>query len=171
MESFFDRLRKVRLFAMDFDGIHTDGLVMTNQMGTESVTCSRIDGLGLEILRNRTDICFCVISKESNPVVEWRCRKLQIPLVQAVLSGEGKLQILQRLAVTNFIIPEKVLYMGDDVNDLPCLKWAGVPITVPGSHPLVKDASIYETTAFGGRGAIREVCELILKARGLESAI
>ena len=164
-------LRHIRLFAMDFDGIHTDGRVLTDQNAVESIWSSRIDGMGLELIRTRTDMQLRVISREVNPVVAARCQKLQIPCEQAVMTGEGKLQILQRIMRELIINPDEVLYMGDDVNDLAILQFVGLPITVPRGHPSVKAVCRYITTAQGGDGAIREVCELVLRARGIDIAV
>ncbi len=166
-----DVLRGIKLFAMDFDGIHTDGCVLTDQNGVESVFSSRIDGMGLELVRRRTDIQLRVISREVNPVVAARCQKLEIPCEQAVMTGEGKLQILQRIMRELGIAQEEVLYMGDDVNDLAILRFVGLPITVPKGHQSVKAVCKYTTIAPGGDGAIREVCELILQARGVDITV
>ena len=165
-------LRRIRLFAMDFDGIHTtDALVYTDQNGIESVRCSRIDGMGLELIRTRTDIHLRVISREENPVVTARCQKLRIPCEQAVMTGEGKLQILQRIMQDLGFNREETLYMGDDINDLAILRFVAISITVPGGHHAVKSVCKYVTTAPGGRGAIREVCELLLQARGIDITV
>jgi len=162
------KLQKVRLIAMDFDGIHTDGCVYTDQDGRETVRCSRIDGLGLEMIRKKTKIALCVVSKEVNPVVSSRCKKLQIASYQAIENSEGKLEILKRIMAEQGISPEEVVYMGDDLNDIAVLRYVGVPITVPNGHPLVKNVCVYITTASGGNGAIRELCEAILAANGVE---
>lgn len=103
-------MRKIKLFAMDFDGIHTtDAQVYTDQNGIETVRSSRIDGLGMELVRTRTDVQLRVISREVNPVVAARCNKLKIPYVQAVQTGEGKLQILQRI-MQELASPKKKLF-------------------------------------------------------------
>jgi YrbI family 3-deoxy-D-manno-octulosonate 8-phosphate phosphatase len=161
-------LQRIKLLATDFDGIHTDGLVYTDQDGHEMVRSSRIDSLGLDLLRRQTDVTLCVISKETNQVVAARCNKLQIPCYQAVETGEGKLDILKRVMAEQQLNPADVLYMGDDLTDIPILRCVGIPITVPHAHPLVKEVCLYVTKAPGGNGAIREVCEMLLVARGME---
>lgn len=168
----------IKMLAMDFDGIHTDGCVYTDQKGVESVRCSRIDGLGLELLRKRTDIKLCVISKEVNPVVSRRCEKLKIPCVQQVDTGEGKVEILRRIMSETNLCAHQVLYMGDDVNDLPVFRFlhefltvSGIAVSVPNGRVQVQERADYVTEAFGGNGAIREVCEMLLAARGIEISI
>lgn len=172
MELTKEELCRVRLFAMDFDGIHTTRAhVFVNQEGVESVRCSRIDSLGLSLIRKKAGIELRVISKETNPVVTARCNKLQIKCEQAVETGEGKLEILQRIIRELGISKEETLYMGDDLQDLPPLRFVGLPVTVPGGRPQVKAVCKYTTTAEGGDGAIREVCDMILEARGIDLTV
>ncbi len=157
----------VRLFAMDFDGVHTDARVFTGQDGREMVVCSRKDGMGLEMLRRKTDVQACVISKEINPVVMARCKKLQLPCYQKVDTGDGKAKILQRVMKERGIAPEEVIYMGDDIVDIAPMKVVGIGVAVADAHPRVKEVASYVTSAQGGNGAIREVCEMILAAKGI----
>ena len=165
-EKFLENLRNVKLLAMDFDGVHTDGLVYTNQDGVEQVACSRVDSMGLELLRRLSDVKTCVISKEENPVVAARCRKLKITCCQSIDNGDGKLEILRRIMGESNLGNNEVIYMGDDVNDIPCIKEvAGV--AVANARPEVKEFARYTTLASGGRGAIREICDLILHAKDI----
>ena len=162
-----EKLRKIKLLAMDFDGVMTDGAVYVNQDGIETVRCSRKDGLGIEMLK-RAGILAYVISKEINPVVAARCNKLKIQCWQKVENGEGKAEILKRIMAEQSLAKEEVAYMGDDLNDVAPLQVAGVSFTVADGHEAVKKVSDYVTKAVGGRHAVREVCELILEAKGLE---
>lgn len=159
---------KVKLLVMDFDGVHTDGHVWTDEHSKETVMCSRLDGMGLEMLRRLSDVKAFVISKETNPVVAARCRKLKIPCEQAVDKGEGKLEILKRIVDENNCTSEAVAYMGDDVNDVHCMEYAGIGIAVANARPQAKTIASYVTEAYGGSGAIREVCDMILEAKGIE---
>lgn len=162
-----DKLKRVKLLAMDFDGIHTDGRVFVDQHGIETVRCSRIDGMGLELLRRLTDVRACVISKEPNPVVAARCAKLKLPCHHNVDTGEGKMEILKRIAAEAGVAPEEILYMGDDVQDLAPMRFAGIAVTVPNGRPEVRAIARHVTVAHGGHGAIREICDLLLKSRGV----
>lgn len=161
------RFKKIKLLAMDFDGIMTDGHVYVGQDGGETVFCSRKDGMGINLLK-KAGIDACVISSELNPVVSARCKKLGIPCWQNVESTNGKLGILQKIAGEKGLAVEEVAYMGDDVNDLAALEYAGLSLTVLDGHPDVKAIANYVTSAIGGKHAVREVCELILQSKGLK---
>src|SRR3989338_9044570 len=106
------KLENIRLVATDFDGVHTNGCVHVDEHGVESVTCSRKDGLGIDLLK-KAGIEVHVISKERNPVVAARCNKLKISFDQAVHDSDGKLEILKRITEEKGLSPEQVLYMGD----------------------------------------------------------
>lgn len=161
-----EKITKIKLFATDFDGVHTDGKVTVDENGIESVRCSRKDGLGYDMLA-KAGIHTCVISKEGNHVVSQRCKKLKIPCYQGVSAGEEKLEILKRVTADLGLTSDQVLYMGDDLNDLEPLKYAGVAVTVKNGHHELHKIADYITTRDGGDHAIREVCELLLSAKGL----
>jgi YrbI family 3-deoxy-D-manno-octulosonate 8-phosphate phosphatase len=100
-----------------------------------------------------------VLSSETNPVVTARCRKLGIEAVQGVSDKAMALQdLLQRLGIAR----ERVVYVGNDVNDLPCFPIAGWAAAVADATPAVRAAADYVLSAPGGRGAVRELCELVL---------
>ncbi len=161
-----DKLSKIKLLATDFDGVMTDGMVYVDQDGHESVRCSRKDGMGVELLKKH-GVTIGVLSKETNPVVAARCNKLKIPVWQGIGTGEGKLEILKRIMNEQNLSVEEVAYVGDDINDLPTLKFAGVALTVADGHPLVKAVAHYTAKASGGNHAIREIAEMILEAKGI----
>lgn len=160
-----DKLKQIKFLAMDFDGIMTDGSVYVDQDGREAAKCSRKDGLGIELLK-KAGLAALVVSKESNPVVSARCRKLDIACYQKAGSGEQKLDIIKRAAGELGVALDAVAYMGDDLNDLAVLRAVGLAITVADGHPLVKEICAYVTNARGGEHAVREVCENILLAQG-----
>lgn len=161
MQDLNEKLKNIKLLAMDFDGVMTDGFVFVNQDGTESVKCSRKDGLGL-LLLNKNGIETVVISKETNPVVKARCKKLQIEFWQAVENGDGKLEILLRHLKDKGLTLDETAYIGDDLNDLAVLRRVGLSVTVADGHASLKNVCHYVTQARGGEHAVREVCELIL---------
>lgn len=158
------KFRKIKLLALDFDGVMTDGFVYVDQDGKESVRCSRKDGFGIGMLKE-AGIKVCVISKEKNPVVGERCKKLNMSYYQNVGDGKGKLDVLKKASAKLKISFQEIAFMGDDLNDLMALKHAGVAITVADGHPAVKKNADYITINNGGYHAVREVCELILKAK------
>ena len=150
----------IRLLVLDFDGVMTDNRVLVTEDGKEAVLCNRGDGLGLGMLK-RTGIEVVVISKEKNPVVTARCRKLGLECIQGC---DTKLSSLQALATSRNLGPAEVAYVGNDVNDLDCLRWVGLPIAVADAVSEVRSAAKWTTSLPGGQGAVREVCDLLLRA-------
>lgn len=151
-------LDAVRLLVLDFDGVLTDNRVLVSQNGTESVYCSRGDGLGIEMLR-KAGIPVVVFSKERNPVVAARCRKLSIECIQGC---DEKLRALQSYARERGYAAQEIAYVGNDINDLDCLGWVGVPIVVNDCAPQVRHAARLITPQAGGHGAVRQVADWLL---------
>lgn len=151
----------VRALILDFDGVMTDNGVYVDQDGVETVRCSRGDGMGIGRLR-ATGVFIGVLSKEQNPVVGARCRKLGIPCRQGV---DDKLPALEAWMHELGFSHEQVVYVGNDVNDLECLSWAGTAIAVADSEPEILAATRIRTVRNGGHGAVRDVCEWIIAAR------
>lgn len=158
--------KNLSMLVMDFDGIHTDGFVYVDQNGLESVRCSRRDGLGLNILK-RAGVKLFVISTEKNPVVLARCNKLDIECFQGIKDSVGKRDILEPLIKREKIPVSQVAFIGDDVNDIEAIKYAGIGITVADGHEEVKKVVDIVLTRNGGEHAIRELCDLILEAKGI----
>lgn len=154
-------LRGISLLVFDFDGVMTDNRVLVFEDGREAVLCNRGDGMGLEMLR-KAGVPVAVISKEINPVVGARCKKLKIPYLQGI---EDKLAELTNLVRQHGLELAQVGYMGNDVNDLVCMRAAGLAIAPGDSHPEALRVADLVTSAPGGFGAVREVCDLLLAAR------
>ncbi len=157
----------VAAVVMDFDGVLTDNRVAVDQHGTESVSCHRGDGLGLESLR-RTGVRLLVISKERNPVVRARCDKLQVQCLHGV---DDKLSALRTWAGEHDFAASELVYVGNDVNDLECLEWAGCAVAVQDSHPEVLRVAHIVLDHEGGKGAVRELCEMILLRQGVQMPV
>jgi YrbI family 3-deoxy-D-manno-octulosonate 8-phosphate phosphatase len=143
---------------LDFDGTQTDDRVLIDADGHESVTVHRGDGLGVAALR-RAGKPVLILSTETNPVVAARARKLQVPVLHGI---DRKDLALKQWCEENGIAPERVLYAGNDVNDLPCFGLVGWPVAVAGAHDVVRAAARAITTAQGGHGAIREIATWLL---------
>lgn len=142
---------------LDFDGVFTDNHVLVSEDGTESVSCNRADGLGLDYLR-QTGIPLLVLSTERNAVVAARCRKLQLECRQNI---SDKLEALKHYADERRIPLSSIVYVGNDLNDQACLNAVGCAIVVADADPsLTRTASIVLRRR-GGDGAVREVCDLI----------
>jgi YrbI family 3-deoxy-D-manno-octulosonate 8-phosphate phosphatase len=143
---------------LDFDGTQTDDRVLIDSDGHEAVTVHRGDGLGIAALR-RAGLPVLILSSETNPVVAARARKLQVPVLHGI---DRKDLALKQWCEENGIAPERVLYAGNDVNDLPCFGLVGWPVAVAGAHDVVRAAARAVTTAHGGHGAIREIAAWLL---------
>jgi len=155
-----DELRAVRAVVFDFDGVFTDNTVLVSEDGIESVRCWRGDGLGLARLR-AAGVVAHVLSTEVNPVVSARCAKLSIDVVQGCEDKAASLvTLLGGLGVSH----DEACFVGNDVNDAGCLSAVGLPIVVADAHPDVRALARLRTTARGGYGAVREVCDLIADA-------
>jgi YrbI family 3-deoxy-D-manno-octulosonate 8-phosphate phosphatase len=155
------KLAGVRLVVFDFDGVMTDNRVLTLQDGTEGVLCDRSDGLGVGML-HKAGVPMLVMSKEPNPVVAARCRKLNLECRQGI---DDKVAELTGVLRERGLEWSAVAYVGNDVNDEACMRLVGVAIAVADAYPAALAAAGLVTTRPGGRGAVREVCEWLLSAR------
>lgn len=157
-------LSKAEMLVFDFDGVFTDNIVYTLEDGSEFISCWRSDGIGLANVR-KIGIPMYVISSEKNPVVTKRCNKLDIQCIQGV---NNKLEELSKLIQKHGCTFENVVFVGNDTNDLECLTKVGLPITVADSHNDVIKLGKYITQSSGGKGAVREVCDLICSSKEKE---
>jgi len=154
-------LAKVELVAFDFDGVFTDNSVFISQEGIESVRCSRSDGLGLDRLR-QVNVQFVIVSTEKNPVVSVRASKLKVRCVQGV---EDKAAEILKICAELNTVPENTMFVGNDINDIPAFKNVGMPVGVKDAYPEIFPHIIFTTTARGGYGAVRELCDMIYHAK------
>ncbi len=151
---------RIRLFAMDVDGVLTDGTVMIASDGTEAKRFSILDGLGLVRCRD-AGITLAWISGRPSAASAARAAELKIP--HLIEGRTDKRAALEELAGRLGIAAAETCYMGDDDIDAPALAWAGLSVTVPGAMPAARAAARHVTTRAAGRGAVREVCELLLR--------
>ncbi len=156
-----DKLGDCKLLAFDFDGVFTDNKVYINEKGEEMIRCDRSDTFGLKELV-ATDVAVIILSTEVNDVVLHRAKKLGIPVTNNIPDkGKALKDEIKKRGLT----ATEVVYVGNDVNDLPAFKVAGFSIAVADAHPSVQSQVDYTTKAAGGDGAVREVIELILSAK------
>jgi YrbI family 3-deoxy-D-manno-octulosonate 8-phosphate phosphatase len=148
----------VELVVFDFDGVFTDNAVWVREDGVELVRCSRADGLGIARLRE-FGIAMLVLSTEENPVVTARCEKLGLPVEQGVADKGAH---LAELLSSRNIDPERVVYLGNDVNDAGCLRLVGLPVIVADAHSSVASLARIVLRTSGGHGAVRELCDAIV---------
>jgi YrbI family 3-deoxy-D-manno-octulosonate 8-phosphate phosphatase len=147
-----------RAVVTDFDGVHTADRVVVDQHGVESVEVNRSDGMGVARLR-RAGIPFLILSSETNPVVTARAAKLG---VEAVTGCDDKLRALGDWARRQHVDLADVAFLGNDVNDLACLRAVGWPVVVADAHPDARAASPIVLRRHGGDGAVRELADRVL---------
>ncbi len=151
----------IELIVCDFDGVVTDNSVITDQDGKESVLASRSDSMHIKTLKEQ-GVDFLILSSESNPVVQARAKKMGVEAIHGVGMQDKGRAMREALAKRN-VKAEHVIYLGNDLNDLPCFEIAGWAVAVADAYPEVIRAADYVLTKKGGHGAIRELCELVLK--------
>lgn len=152
---------KIDLIISDFDGVITDNRVWVNEDGTEYVAAYRSDSIGVQYLR-ASGIDVMIISSESNRVVEARARKMGVQVIHGVgIHDKGR--VMRDVLEQKNIRAENVIYIGNDLNDLPCFEIAGWSVAVADAYPEVVRAADFVSSKAGGHGALREVCDLILK--------
>lgn len=158
-----ERAARVALAVFDVDGVLTDGSLILGSDGSEYKNFHVRDGLGLVWLRE-SGCQIAVISGRSSPLVAERMAMLGIEHVYQNQPNKGKTldALLQKLGVT----AEATAYVGDDLIDLPAMRRVGFAVAVADAHPLVLEQAHWTTQQAGGRGAAREVCELIMRAQG-----
>lgn len=157
---------RIRLFAMDVDGILTDGTVCISSDGSEAKTFSILDGLGLVRLRE-AGITVAWISGRASGATTRRAEELRI--AHLIQGRKDKITALTELMAELGLQPREVCYMGDDDIDAPAIEHAGIGVSVPTAMPAARTAADYITTLPAGRGAVREICDLILAARSPET--
>lgn len=152
---------------MDVDGVLTDGRVHIHADGSESKAFSILDGLGLVRLR-KAGVELAWISGRVSGATTVRAAELQIPHV--IQGRTDKLAALQELAARLHLDATQVCYMGDDDIDAPAIAWAGIGVAPAGAMPPARRAAAFVPGRAAGHGAVREVCEQILAARGQRPA-
>ena len=149
------------MIAFDFDGVFTDNRVWVDETGRESVCCSRSDALGLRKL-DRLGVSYVILSTEKNPVVAARAVKIGAPFTQGL---DDKVQALTAAAAERGVTLAETAFVGNDVNDAPALRAAGLAIVVADAHRDVQSLADYRTRTGGGVGAVREICDIFEAVR------
>ena len=161
------KLTAIKGIAFDFDGVFTDNLVYVMQNGDEAVACNRSDGMGIRMLLT-AGVPLVIISTEENPIVTVRGAKLNLEVIQGVAD---KLPRLVDWAGENGLSLDQIAFVGNDVNDLQCLKRAGLGIAVADAYPIALDAADFVLSKKGGQGAVREIADLWLSANGVSARL
>lgn len=152
---------EICLIVFDFDGVMTDNRVLVDENGKESVWVNRSDGIGVQMIR-QMGIRMVIISTETNCVVRMRAEKLKLEVIQAV---ENKAEALMNYCNTKAIKLDNVMYVGNDINDLPAIKLAGVKAVPNDAYKEVKDIADIILETKGGYGVVRELATLLKKEK------
>ena len=152
----------IRLLVLDFDGVITDNRVWTDEHGRETVASTRSDSMRLKMLQ-AAGIEAVILSSEPNPVVVARAKKIGVQAVHGV-GIHAKGQALLHLLEERNVQAGETVYVGNDLNDLPCFEIAGWAVAVADAFTEVRRAADFTLSNPGGHGAVRELCELILKS-------
>lgn len=148
----------VDMVLTDFDGVLTNDKVLVLETGQEAVYCSRSDGMGCRLLLE-AGLNVQIVSTETNPVVAARAKKLEVPVTQGVGNkGAVVCQVIEQHAIA----PERVMFIGNDINDLAAFDLVGWAVAPRDAHPKVLSRARLVTKAKGGDGVLREIADLIL---------
>lgn len=156
-------LADIQLLAMDVDGVLTDGTLVINADGSESKFFNSLDGHGIRMWQ-RAGLKVALISGRASEPTQRRAEQLQIEYV--FQDCHDKLSVFEEFLERIGLSPDKAAYIGDDLTDLPAIRFAGFGVTVANAVDEVKQYADYVTTRPGGSGAVREVIEYILKNSG-----
>ena len=163
-----DRLRKIRLLALDVDGVLTDGRLYFQSDGIEIKAFHTLEGLGLQLLQ-RAGLHVAFITGRESPMVSQRASSLGIKHV--FQDCQDKLKTLRELCRREAIELDQVAYCGDDLPDLAVIQRVGIGFTVPGAPPYIRARADFVTEHAGGHGAAREICDMLLLAQGHRDAL
>jgi 3-deoxy-D-manno-octulosonate 8-phosphate phosphatase (KDO 8-P phosphatase) len=159
-----EKLKPIRLLLMDVDGVLTDGSITYTEDDTETKRFYARDGLGIQML-HRHDIRTGVVTGRSSSALLRRLRELEIRHIYADV--RDKEQVLDRITADTGCRLSEIAFIGDDLVDLPVFQKIAVGIAVSDAHAIIREHADIITAAAGGRGAVREVCEMLLQAKGL----
>ena len=157
------KLKHVQLLLLDVDGVLSDGAIIYNHDGSETKIFNVKDGLGLK-LAMKAGIKVGIVTGRKSPALDHRCRDLGIRYSFTGIQNKDK--ILEKIADLTAVAPENTAYIGDDLPDLPLMRRVGLSIAVADADKTVISNADWTTSASGGKGAVREVCEALLKAQG-----
>ena len=160
MDNLKEIIKKLKLVIFDVDGVFTDGSVYLSEDGKEMMKFSRIDGRGIRLLRQQ-GLKTAVITSEETNIVKFRMEKLEIDEIYMGISNKIKIYniLKEKYNLTN----ENICYLGDDTNDLEILKVVGLSCCPKNAQNIVKSISEYVSDYKGGKGFVRDVCNLIIE--------
>ena len=163
MKDILEKAKNIKVVIFDVDGVLTDGSLFIGDDGQEYKAFNSRDGHGMKMLQ-KTGVEIAIITGRTSEVVKHRIKDLGIKIVYQ--GQHDKTQAFNDLLQTRQLSPAECAYVGDDVVDLPVMSQVGLAIAVQDAHPMVKKHAHWLTPSNGGRGAGRDVCEMIMEARG-----
>ncbi|MCK5720154.1 MAG: 3-deoxy-manno-octulosonate-8-phosphatase KdsC [Thiomargarita sp.] len=167
MQKILEKAVDIRLIIFDVDGVLTDGSLYLGNNGEEYKAFYARDGLGMKMLQS-TGVIIGIITAKNSSIVSHRMQELGI---KYVFQGQkDKLPAFIQLSKQLQLKPNQIAYMGDDINDLPVMLRVGLSVACGNAHSVVAKQADWQTEAYGGRGAAREVCDLIMQAQGTLAA-
>lgn len=162
MQEIIEKASQIKLVIFDVDGVLTDGSLFIDDNGMEYKAFYSRDGLGMKMLQ-KTNVKIAIITGRSSEVVSYRMKSMG---VEHVYQGQDdKLLAYEKIKKELQLSADEIAYVGDDIIDLPVMKKVGFAIAVQDAHPLVIKHAHWQTPHSGGRGAARDVCELVMEAQ------
>lgn len=162
MKNYKEKLKDITTFIFDYDGVMTTGEVLVDGNGIPLRSSDVKDGYALQLaVRLRYNVA--VITGGYSVSIEKRMAMLGVKDV--FVRSANKVEVLERYMKTNDLKPEQIVYMGDDLPDYPVMKIIGLPVCPADASPEIKDISLYISNRNGGRGAVRDIIEQVLKAQ------
>ncbi len=162
-EDLREKAKKIKLLMLDVDGVLTDGRIIYDSSGRDMKFFDVHDGLGVYLLK-KAGIPTILVTAKGSRTIRPRARDMRVAEVFQDISP--KTDILKRVFKKYKVNADEICFVGDDLVDLGLMKKVGFPVAVFNAAPEIKQAAAYITLKHGGRGAVREVTELILKAQG-----
>ena len=162
-EAIAAKARKIKLLLLDVDGVLTDGRIIYDSKGRDSKFFDVHDGLGVYLLK-KAGIATILITAKGSRTIKPRARDMRVDAVFADISPKSS--VLDKILKKYKVSSDETCFVGDDLVDLCLMKRLGLAVAVFNACPEIKQASDYITLRYGGRGAVREVAELILKSKG-----
>jgi 3-deoxy-D-manno-octulosonate 8-phosphate phosphatase (KDO 8-P phosphatase) len=167
-ELLIDRAARIRMLVLDVDGVLTDGRLYFDNQGNEMKAFCTRDGLGMRALQSQGVILALITGRQSDIVAH---RAAQLGVEHVYQGRNDKLNAFNELLSDTGMDEQQICYAGDDWIDIPVLDRVGLAVTVADADPVVKNRVHWVTSRDGGHGAVREICDLILAARGLDQQV
>ena len=162
-KSWPEKLKDIRLLLLDVDGVLTDGSIIYNDRGSETKEFNAKDGFGLRMAM-QAGVKVGLVTGRTSKALHTRCRDLGITIVYDGV--QQKERLLDEIAAQTGVRAENTAFVGDDLPDLPIMRRVGLSVAVADAHERVRKHADWTTSAAGGRGAVREVCDALLRAHG-----